>query len=81
MQIEANIPVPAEYVDGRHTKRKYPFHDMQVGDSFFVPASVQRSKIVRNAAEWHANRYGKRMIVRVETDPTGVDGCRVWRTE
>lgn len=66
MKIDKNIPYPV----------KYPFADMEVGDSFLVPALVKRS-----AVTVYAGRYGKehgmKFTVRVMPDRT----LRCWRTE
>lgn len=57
------------------THRKYPFHTMQVGDSFFVPDGRQVN--VGNSASSHCNTTagrGKRFTTR-----TVEGGVRCWR--
>lgn len=66
--IEKGIRVPQHPA----FKAKYPFHGMDVGDSFKVgPEDKDR---VRKAASQHAARNGGRFAVRQDGD-----GARVWR--
>lgn len=64
------------------TSRKnlsYPWHEMEVGDSFFVPAKdYPKSGVfsVRNAAVAAEARLG-----RIFTTHATSDGVRVWRIE
>lgn len=66
MKVEKNIPVP----------RKYPFADMQVGDSFAVPPSVKRSAVTI-AAKRYAHEHGMKFTVRQMPDKS----LRCWRLE
>ena len=81
-KIEKNIKRPQQYM-GRGRKLKYPFHDMKVGDSFFIPVADQNNiqkvgSIVRNAA--NMARMRNKTIGRFST--RAVDGgVRVWRIE
>lgn len=81
MKIESNIPLPP-VVRGR--PRKYPFFDMQVGDSFAIPLLNQKDAkgqdkavtLLRSAGNGHGNRYGQKFIVRTDR----VDNiARCWR--
>lgn len=65
--IEKNIPVP----DWR-VRARYPFKDMQVGDSFLIPQGDRKK--VYPAASAAGARHGKKFAVR-KVD----DGVRVWR--
>ncbi len=58
-----------------HKNLKYPWHDMDVGDSFVVPETKVRG--IRSVAEIASLRYGKRFVHGM--DPRGQ--TRVWRTE
>ena len=54
---------------------KYPFHEMEVGDSFFITAE-QFPNRVREAAKQHGRKYGKRFVLRTNKE----DGsARIWR--
>ena len=64
-QVESGIPLPGP--------RKYPWHAMNVGDSFLVPA--HEGAAIRSAASYMSRRNApKRWITK--TLNTGV---RVWR--
>lgn len=65
IKIEKGVPVPP----GRD---KYPWADMDVGDSFFV-ATDKVENFKRNV--YAKNRNGKMFTARAEGN-----GVRVWRT-
>ena len=67
--IEKNIPISN---DGRLCK--YPFDQMEVGDSFFVPKD--EAEKARSSAWKYAKRKGMRFETRKEKD-----GARIWRTK
>jgi hypothetical protein len=73
-EIEKGIPIPPRSSDAR---RKYPFVDMEVGDSAFFPMGVddfQKRKQVAASAHGCARDKGRKFTVRnVE------GGVRVWR--
>ena len=71
-QIEKGIPAPEKYGVGRPSR--YPFADMEVGDSFFVPDAPANR--LACAATWATKRYNRRFITRVVEH-----GVRVWRVE
>ena len=66
--IEDDVPLPTP-------KTHYPFHEMEVGQSFFVAGG--RMRTVSPALSAHSRRHPpKRFTLRV------VDGgVRVWRIE
>jgi hypothetical protein len=64
MKIEKGIEMP----------KRYPYDDMEVGDSFVVPDEVTRTSISASAYIY-GKRYGKKFSVR--KDATKV--LRVWR--
>ena len=65
--IDKNIPIPKR-------RTKWPFADMEVGDSFFAPgfASDEFSGRTKHYAP-------KKFTVRTVIE-NGVRGVRVWRT-
>lgn len=79
--IESGVKIP-EFVDGRGRKEKYPFSELEVGDSFFVPDSTFESetalKRLRSTVSSANSRFKgeRKFIVRGEDD-----GARVWRVE
>lgn len=73
--IEKNIPVPTGRLHG-----KYPFDDLEVGDSFLVPSSGNGEIQDRRKASSAVHRQtfvlkrGKYITRRVD------GGIRIWRT-
>lgn len=65
-EIEKDIPIPEVSGKGRS---KYPFPEMEVGDSIFSD-----NVSIRQAAYAYARRKGKKFVVR-QVD----GGYRVWR--
>lgn len=65
IKIEKGVPIPDR-------RGKYPWADMDVGDSFFV-ATDKVENFRRNV--YGKNRNGKKFTARAEGN-----GVRVWRT-
>lgn len=78
MEIEKNIPIPKAIQVGRRSK--YPFDDMEIGDSFAVDKSeVAR---VRASATNHNCKPGKNFEKRHFGVLKLEDGSyRCWRTK
>lgn len=76
-KIEKGIPAPDRH--GGRGNPRFPFHDMEVGDSFLVPLGEAPHKVrsvLSNAiAVFHLRNKPKRL-----TSKTTDDGIRVWRT-
>lgn len=76
IKIEKNIPIAPKRAPGRPSKSKYPFNEMEIGDSFFV-SGITLSTInctVRKFRMRNARNDGLKFTVRA------VDGgFRVWR--
>ena len=70
MIIDKNIPIPNGAPRG--APPKYPFRDMEVGDSVLFPEAQQ--KIVA-AAHVHGKFTGKKFKTRSTED----GGVRIWR--
>lgn len=66
MKIDKNVPLPS----------KWPFKDMQVGDSFAVPEGVGRTT-VSIAAMRYGRKHKMKFTVRIVADRT----LRCWRIE
>lgn len=73
-KIEKGVPKPSS-----RKLRIYPFAEMEIGDSFFIPLSdattSQMPTQVRNAAIAFGHRHGRKFSVYTEEG-----GYRVWRT-
>ena len=68
-KIEKNIPIPEQT-----RKKKYPFKDMEVGDSIFVEKEMISR--VYSAARTYGSRKGLYFSARKEGN-----GYRIWRTK
>jgi len=70
--IEKNIPAPKV----RKAGKRYPFGDMEVGDSFNagVLSYADRGRL-SSAATQHAKYYGKKFTTRTDDD----GNIRCWR--
>jgi hypothetical protein len=66
MKVEKNVPLPA----------RYPFDEMEVGDSFAVPPEIARNTVAV-AAGRYGDKHAMKFIVRLMPDRT----LRCWRTE
>ncbi len=71
LKIDKDVPIP--YARGRHSQ--YPFADMEVGDSFFVPTSPGR-KVSASVNSWNRTHPDKPFKF---TCRTVEGGTRVWR--
>ena len=72
IKIEAGVPMPG---DGR---RRYPFHEMEVGDSFFVPHADKSGRDLSTRVSNAAVKWGK--IHDCKFTIRQVDGgARCWR--
>jgi hypothetical protein len=72
-KIEKNIPMP----EGRGRKKKYPFEEMESGDSFFVKCGKKEVAAVR-AAVLKENRA---CMTHKWSTRTVDGGLRVWCLE
>lgn len=76
LSIERGIPVPAH--GGGPNRRRFPFPDMEVGDSFLVPWRESESKTrsnISNAMAAYKLRHAPKDFTSRKTD----GGVRVWR--
>ncbi len=67
-KIEKGIPITH-----KKSESKYPFHELEVGDSILVP--LELAKKTRHAAHAIGDRFGYRFATR--TQPNG--DLRIWR--
>lgn len=73
IKVESGIPVPARTNRQGGRPSIYPFADLKVGESFFVPGKTV--KTMSQTASKAAKRLGIEVITR-----TVEGGVRVWRT-
>lgn len=65
IKIEKDIPIPKN-----RRKQKYPWHDMEVGDSFLI----QRNTLSMGAVN---DRYSPKKFIARKVE----NGVRIWRIE
>jgi hypothetical protein len=71
LEIEKGIPIPPK----KGGKIFFPFDEMEVGDSFFVPVKEKNMRrLVNNKASKYAGKSGKKFTTR-----TVEGGIRCWR--
>ena len=68
IKIDKGVPVPEE---SRGANGKYPFGDLEIGDSFFVGVKQQ---LLCAAVSGYGRRHNKKFTTRSENG-----GTRVWR--
>jgi hypothetical protein len=78
-KVEKGIPVP------EHQLKKYPFDELEVGDSFLIKFSVDEAKtavrrmsVAKHRAQKKLNR---KFVYRTVTKGTSGTDIRVWRTK
>ena len=72
-KIEKGVPLPAA-----RKARRYPFPEMEPGDSFAVTLDAASQKKERDRIERAASTYGRRHGKKFATRLMG-DTVRVWR--
>lgn len=75
LRIDKDVPIPGKKTGRREVK--YPFAQMEVGDSFALTGEVEKTtNLLRNTALRYAKQLGYKFTVR-----STEDGARVWRVE
>ena len=67
IKIDKEIPIPGP-------RYKYPFSEMDVGDSIAISAADANS--MRSSAKYHSEKTGKKFISRTDGDKV-----RLWRVK
>ena len=91
-ELNKSVPIPTDY---RSTENKYPFDEMEIGDSFFISPEYEEEDVKRlsNRVAQARQSYQKRVAKhgtevrftqrqRVEDDggkEGPIAGIRVWR--
>ena len=75
-EIEKNIPIPAPAQNRKGAKSKYPWKEMEIGDSFFIPNPPKATKngYFTNVAGVASRRLKMKFVQRAEGS-----GLRIWR--
>lgn len=77
--IEQNIPIPPRWRSGggrNSGKAKYPWHQLGIGESFFVPG-ITTQKLSACANHIHGKKFTFRAMRRYVM--FGEEGVRAWR--
>ncbi len=77
-KVEKNVPIPVV-----HSKQKFPWGEMEVGDSVFVKATKEQTlfalkRKVGPSARYYGNVTGKKFKTLMIREDNGV---RIWRLE
>ena len=73
-EIEKGMPIPE--IQRPRRPINYPWKEMQIGDSFFIPLGVTTRNAIALSAEYQGRTTEKRFTIR-----TVEGGVRVWRVE
>lgn len=71
--VEKGRPIPPL------TTKKYPFGEMEIGDSFWVPMGENEEK-TKNMIRCAAGAFGRRRVMKFSVRKID-NGFRVWRVE
>lgn len=70
--IDKNIPVPK--------KERFPFSEMEIGDSFFVSQEEIIPKLLSAYAVQYSNKNNKKVKFKTKKEVLGgIKGTRIWR--
>lgn len=88
IKIDKGIPIPSARTGGRVFVQKYPFGDMEIGDSFLIKKNLSKSNKlrvkqasnIRSSLAHCLRKYNKRRENPIQiTTRTLDEGMRVWR--
>ena len=71
-KIEKNIPL---------IKNRYPFNEMEVGDSIKVTGDRKKINSARSSSTLYGKRNNKKFTSRQEHSDPGEMSVRIWRVE
>ena len=72
IKIDKDIPTPCPFAE----RAKWPFRDMEVGDSFFVPKGTEANSATNAMANANHKQKPKKWTKR-----TLNGGIRIWRIQ
>lgn len=80
-KIEKNQPMP-ETFDGASSRGIYPFDEMEVGDSFFVPCKKENEfKSAVQSVHYANSKERKKESGKIFKRSQIGSGVRIWRVE
>lgn len=79
-KIDHNIPLPSINRGAPPTPIKYPWPDLKIGDSFFVPQLDKTIMTIRGAINIDLKKYSTQSGIKIKITTRAIDnGVRVWR--
>ncbi len=79
LDVETGIPIPAE-VKTSTAKTVYPWEQMKIGDSFFVPGGGRKEHDTIRKSTGSQHFFNRYFIIREnQKGSKGAVGIRVWR--
>ena len=75
--FKIDVGVPISKITSGRKPTKFPFTDMEVGDSVFVPEAKPNSSYASAATR----NYSPHKFIQRTVIEDGVKGLRIWRTE
>lgn len=80
IKIDKGIPIPKlSYNNGIYRKRKYPFRQMEVGDSFIISEEYSRDIMSRKGTAARAWSAKSGMGYKFSLHKTSDNKIRIWR--
>lgn len=83
-KVHSGVPIPVSLKTSNNRAAIYPFKDMKIGDSFFVPYTIEikcpkrvRARIASAAGYYRSSQCVKDKYICAETE-LGI-GVRCWR--
>lgn len=67
-ELEKGIPIPEIKRGGGHIETIYPFAEMEIGDSFFIPASAEKPEPVKSLASTVASANQRFAVKKVDAE-------------
>lgn len=78
IEIERGVPIPDIK---RHSRRKYPFYRMEVGESVLIEGDDNVVRKASSAAMIYGKRNDKKFTSRTIRREGRLIGCRIWRID
>jgi len=78
--IEPNVPLPNIPRGAPSSPIRYPWTDMKIGDSFFIPLVGKTLISIRSGLQIDLKKYCTQTGVKIKITTRSIDnGIRVWR--
>lgn len=79
-KIEHNVPLPIVPRGATPSPIRFPWQQLNIGDSFFVPLVGKTIMAIRGAINIDLKKFGSRTGSKIKITTRAIDnGVRVWR--